>query len=148
MPAPTTSTLADGEVNTEHLHITYPAGQEARAAEMLSYAEDVFADVNAFFEGALPAHIDVSLENHIGSSFNPRNSPQIIIGIAASGSVKEILAHELTHAAFHELVRRPSAKNYRFFNEGLATWIEAGYESGQAGKRSLWAAYGHQQGMD
>lgn len=144
-PTPTPM-MGNRRARTAHLDISFPRDQESKVQEFLIYAEDVYADVNGLFNGALPPTIDVTLVSEYGSRLSESG---IVVSLQHLESVEQIYARELVHVAFRKLVGDPKGQQYySFFYEGLAAWVEERIEwkQGFAEPRPLRAAYGYTQG--
>jgi hypothetical protein len=140
-----TPLMTDRRARTEHLTISFPEGQESRVQEFLLFAEDLYADVNGLFDGALPATIDVALADGQGGRFS---ESVIVLDLQGLDSTAENFARELVLLAFQQLVGDHGSQNFGFVGEGLADWVEEQIEwrQGVAEPRPLRAAYAYTQG--
>jgi hypothetical protein len=140
-----TPLVTDRRARTEHLTISFPEHRETRVQEFLLIAEDLYADVNGLFDGALPATIDVTLADEGDGRF-PESV--IVLNLEDRNSLTENFARELVLLAFQQLAGDHGSKNFGFVGEGLACWVEEQIEwrQGVAEPRPLRAAYGYTLG--
>ncbi|TVQ90605.1 MAG: hypothetical protein EA397_12300 [Deltaproteobacteria bacterium] len=123
--APTLITQGIQVHTTEHLRVLYRDPHADHALAIAAEIDEISARVGALLDQPDPLSLDVELlgaaENHAGVFTGGR------IRVEQETSLY-IVAHELTHAhSFH--LSGPAAwrlrSHNRFFEEGLASWVEA-----------------------
>jgi hypothetical protein len=142
---PETQQTGGGRTRTEHLQVTYPEGAEDELRVFLGYAEEVYAGVDSLLGGALPAPLSVALVTGTASGSSPGG---IVLGLERGLSTRVVFARELARAAQREILGETyELPGYRFFEEGVAAWVEERYERdvGRVKPRGLWAAYAYMQ---
>jgi len=135
----------DWQARSEHLEISYPAAEQAKVAQLLTYADDIYTCVDTLLAGALPRSLRVRLvsERRIASS-----DSSVVVSVLHENLLGRDLAAGLARAAMQELVGAAYAlEGYRFFIEGLAAWVGERCEhvAGPVEPRWLWGAYAHME---
>ena len=129
------------QARTEHLEIEYPEGEEQGLRGFLEYAEDVYAYVDSLMKGALRPSVKVTL---IGTGLSGSSPDGIVLSLDQGRYLEPVFARELARLGGREMVGEVfDAEGYRFFVEGLATWVGERFERrlGSIEPRWLWAAY-------
>ncbi|HPL28283.1 MAG TPA: hypothetical protein PLG21_09505 [Anaerolineae bacterium] len=160
-PTPTCSTalvqsttLQHGQAHTAYLDITYPVGQEELVRRFLCFAEDLYADVNGHFGGALPPTIAVQLTSGCHESRSQGGAIELCMH-DKPGMAEAAFVHELAHEAMYQLTagRIAWAENSRLlgFNEGVASWLDQAHGPALGVAEPQWpwpwAAYVYSRGL-
>ncbi len=152
------------QVRTEHFLFVYEQRDREAIGEILSFAEDVYAEVTAFI-GSAPREIPVVVRGRIDTAngYTAASPPHIVlylappseplVGLDASSYLRLLLVHELTHfvnfqydkgiLAFAEAVFGPAVKEseailYGYaMMEGIATEAETRFTDGGRGRNAF-----------
>jgi hypothetical protein len=136
---------ASGQLRSEHVEVAYPEGAEDVARGFLDSAEEVYADIDSLFGGALPASINVNL---VKTGLSRSTPGGLVLSLEQEGYAEAIFARELAHLAGRGSVGPLyDAEAYQVFREGLAAWVGARYEPslGSHEPRWLWGAYAYME---
>lgn len=131
------------QARSEHLEITYPVAEQAKVAQLLTYADDVYTCVDTLLAGGLPRSLRVRLVSERRSA---SSDSTVVVSVLHENLLGRDLAGGLARAATRELVGAAyRLEGYRFFIEGLAAWVGERCEhvAGPVEPRWLWAAYAH-----
>ena len=114
-------------VRTAHFDILYDAAHADTTLPLVEAAEDIDARVRRAMHTELEVRLEIEVFE-LPQAFHAGEQSGGKVRVAPNDASQLTLAHELAHA-YAEVISgaggRKNAEVWRFFNEGLATWIAA-----------------------